>query len=85
MTDTLEDRLRDVLPNMSAEDVHAVASFAEFLRKRRQNAGTNCDRQLTDDEHGRIVAALEDVARLSMERGPPVSNRDHDKYLYGGQ
>lgn len=38
---------------------------------------------LSKEEHARIVAALDEVTALSQETGPPVSNRDHDAYLYG--
>lgn len=82
MSDTLEDRLRGVLGDMPVEDVHAVAAFAEFLNQRRQAHGADGERTLSDDDHARIIAALDNVAALSMEQGPAASNRDHDKYLY---
>ena len=85
MSDNLEQQLRTVLSGLPEEDVHAVAAFAEFLTQRRQERGTDRGQRLTDNEHERIVAALDDVASLSAEHGPPVSNRDHDAYLYGGR
>ena len=85
MAETLEKRLSKVLSDMPSEDVHAVAAFAEFLTQRRQTQRTDGERKLTDEEHTRIVAALDGVVALSMEEGPSVSNRDHDKYLYGGE
>ena len=30
------------------------------------------------------MATLDGVAELSLKEGPPVSNREHDQYLYGG-
>lgn len=83
MSESIEKRLSQVLPELSAEDVHAVASFAKFLADRRKNWIRHGNRQLTDEEHAQILAALNAVAALSSEQGPPVSNRDHDRYLYG--
>jgi hypothetical protein len=39
--------------------------------------------ELSDAEHARILGVLDAVAALSLEKGPAVSNRDHDRYLYG--
>ena len=36
------------------------------------------------EERKRIVATLDKVTELSLKEGPPLSNREHDKYLYGG-
>ena len=44
----------------------------------------NSLQKLSPEERRRIVTALEGVAELSSREGPPVSNRDHDQYLYGG-
>lgn len=83
MSQSLEERLSEVLPDLRAEDVHAVASFAEFLAGRRCSQGGHGNRQLSHEEHAQMLAALNAVALLSLEEGPPVSNRDHDRYLYG--
>jgi hypothetical protein len=85
MSDNLEQQLRTVLSDLPEVDVHAVAAFAEFLTQRRHKRGTDRSQQLTDSEHERIIAALDDVASLTLEDGPDVSNRDHDGYLYGGE
>ena len=39
--------------------------------------------KLSPGARRRILATLDRVAALSLKEGPPVSNRDHDKYLYG--
>ena len=83
MSQSLEERLSEVLPDLPAEDVHAVASFAEFLAGRRSCQEGHGNRQLSREEHAQMLAALNAVALLSLEEGPPVSNRDHDRYLYG--
>jgi hypothetical protein len=85
MIENLEQRLRTVLSDLPPEDVHAVAAFADFLTQRRHTRRTNRDLQLAEPEHAHILAALDEVASMTMEQGPPVSNRDHDKFLYGGE
>ena len=41
--------------------------------------------ETSEAEHARILRTLGAVVALSLETGPSVSNRDHDRYLYGGQ
>jgi hypothetical protein len=85
MEPTLEQRLRDVLAEFPPEDVHTIAAFAEFLWERRQAEGqtVTAEAELSEEQHNRILQVLDAVAALSAETGPPVSNRDHDRYLYG--
>jgi len=87
MEPTLEQRLQEVLAEFPSEDVHAIAAFAEFLWGRRQAGETpiSADAEVSEEEHNRILQVLDAVAALSVEIGPPVSNRDHDGYLYGGK
>ena len=85
MEPTIEQRLREALTEFPAEEVHTIAAFAEFLRNRRQ-AGeppVSVGAELSEEEHNRILQVLDAVAVLSAETGSPVSNRDHDRYLYG--
>ena len=46
---------------------------------------TRIEAEISEAEHTRILRTLDDVAALSLETGPSVSNRDHDRALYGGQ
>lgn len=85
MIESLEQRLRTVLSDLPPEDVHAVAAFADFLTQRRHARRTSRDLQLAEREHAHILAALDEVAAMTLEEGPPVSNREHDRYLYGGE
>jgi hypothetical protein len=85
MIGNLEERLRTVLSDLPPEDVHAVAAFADFLSQRRHARRANRCLQLAEQDHVDIIAALDEVAAMTMEQGPRVSNRDHDKYLYGGE
>ena len=76
-----------VLPNGSIQldepadipvgEVRLVILFPDDPRQ-------NFLQKLSPEERRRIVTALDGVAELSLIEGPPVSNREHDQYLYGG-
>lgn len=76
-----------VLPNGSIQldepvdipvgEVRLVILLPDDLRQ-------NFLQKLSPEERRRIVTALDGVAELSLREGPPVSNREHDQYLYGG-
>jgi hypothetical protein len=84
MEQALEQRLREVLADLRPEDVYAIIAFADFLLDRRQvERETLLHGKLSEAEHTRILRVLDGVAALSAETGPPVSNRDHDRYHYG--
>jgi hypothetical protein len=84
MEQALEQRLRDALGDLSPEDVYAIIAFAQFLSERRQaEREIGSKDELSETEHTRILHILDAVAALSAATGPPVSNRDHDHYLYG--
>ena len=78
-----EERLLAVLARLASREQEEVLDFAEFLAQRRAVGTTPPAERLSEEEHARIVAALDAVAALSQETGPSVSNRDHDAYLYG--
>jgi hypothetical protein len=77
-----EDRLREAWTKLPAHQQKEVLDFAEFLLY-RQTDGEASEESLSEDEHRRLMAALDAVAILSMETGPTVSNRNHDTDLYG--
>jgi hypothetical protein len=84
MEQALGQRLREVLADLRPEDVYAIIAFAHFLSDRRQVERETLSRcQLSEAEHTGILRVLDGVAALSAETGPPVSNRDHDRYFYG--
>ncbi len=85
MEPTLEQRLREVLVEFPPEDVRTIVTFAQFLWSRHQAEGrpVAAEAELSEAEHNRILQVLDAVATLSVETGPPVSNREHDRYLYG--
>jgi hypothetical protein len=86
MEQPLVQRLREVLGDLPPEDVYAIIAFAQFLSERRQvERETTSKDELAEAEHTRVLRVLDAVAALSSaaETGSPVSNRDHDRYLYG--
>ena len=84
MEQSLEQRLREVLGDLPPEDVYTILAFAQFLSERRQVASaTGAQDELSEAEHARILRILDAVAALSAATGPRVSNRNHDRYLYG--
>jgi hypothetical protein len=58
-------------------EVRLLILFPEDLRQ-------EIPQKLSPEEKKRIVTVLDGVAELSLREGPPVSNREHDQYLYGG-
>ena len=86
MEQALVQRLREVLGDLPPEDVYAIIAFAQFLSERRRVAREAASKdELAEIEHTRILRVLDAVVALSSEAetDPPVSNRDHDCYLYG--
>lgn len=77
-----EEQLRETWIKLPAHQQKEVLDFAEFLLHRRADRGAR-EEQLSEEEHQRMVAALDAVAVLSQETGPAVSNRNHDADLYG--
>lgn len=63
--------------DLPAGEVRVVILFPEDLRR-------DSSQKLSTEERRRIITTLDGVAELSLKVGPPVSNREHDKYLYGG-
>jgi hypothetical protein len=51
--------------------------------RRRIDKESAVNYELSEAEHARILHVLDAVAALSADIGPAVSNRDHDRYLYG--
>jgi hypothetical protein len=78
-----EQEIRKVLNDFAPEDVEAVVSFVKSICQKRALGSRPAGAEMSEAEHTRICSVLDSVTALSMETGPSVSNRDHDKYLYG--
>lgn len=83
MKRTPEQEIRKALRELPPEDVESVVTLVNSLCQKRAAAMVSAEAQLSDQEHGRILSVLDAVADLSLEQGPAVSNRDHDRDLYG--
>lgn len=62
--------------NAPAGEVRLVILYPEDVSQTRP-------KKLSASERKRIVSTMDSVAALSSKKGPPVSNRNHDQYLYG--
>jgi len=97
---SIDERIKDLPPALKKEVEEFVNNLLKKRRKKngkklRQDwAGaaakgrdlkTRPEAEISETEHARILSALEAVSALSLEKGPPVTNRDHDRYLYGSQ
>ena len=58
-------------------EVRLVILFPEDIRQ-------EIPQKLSPEERMHILTVLDRVAELSLKEGPPVSNREHDQYLYPG-
>jgi len=97
---SIDERIKNLSPALRKEVEEFVNGLLKKRRNkngkkfRRESSGaTGKDRDLeirieaeiSEAEHARILRTLDSVAALSLEKGPRVTNRDHDRYLYGGR
>jgi hypothetical protein len=82
MTRIPEQEIRKALSDLPPEDVETVMALVKSLCQKRTAKQTEKG-ELSDVEHARLLGVLDSVAALSLEHGPAVSNRDHDRDLYG--
>ena len=76
-----EQEIRKALSDFPPQDVEAVVTLVKSICQKRATEGDASTFALSDAEHGRVVRVLDSVAALSLEKGPAVSNRDHDSVL----
>ena len=84
MKPTPEQEIRRALADLPPEDVEAVVTLVNSLSQKRRSTIVSEEPETSVAEHARILRVLDEVIALSLEKGPTVSNRDHDRYLYGG-
>ena len=84
MKPTPEQEIRKALNDLPPEDVEAVVTLVNSLCQKRRATMVSAEAEMSVAEHARLLSVLDEVAALSLEKGPTVSNRDHDRYLYGG-
>ena len=92
---SIDERIKNLPPALKKEVEKFVSTLLKKQgRKKFRRAGApkkdghfkkRINVQLSQAEHARIIGVLNRVSALSAETGPPVSNRDHDRYLYGAR
>ena len=81
LSSDFERSLGDLPPPKMSMRLSPLSNFClSIVRVREQR-----DRKLSflKAEHARMLRVLDAVVALSSATGPAVSNRDHDRYLYG--
>ena len=97
---SIDERIKNLPPTMRKEVEEFVNGLLKKRRnkngnklrpgraatpKKGRDLKTWIETEISEAAHARIVRTLDTVAALSLATGPSVSNRDHDRYLYGGQ
>jgi len=95
---SIDERIKNLPPALKKEVEEFVNDLLKKRTKRngrkRREAGPpkiernlkkQMEAEISEVKHARVLSTLEAVSALSLEKGPHVSNRDHDRYLYGGQ
>lgn len=97
---SIDERIKNLPPALKKEVEGFVNGLLKKRRNKNGNklrqdwvgaAGkgrdpkTRIEAEVSGAEHARILRTLRAVAALSLEAGSSISNRDHDRYLYGGQ
>ena len=82
---SIEKSVLEKLLKLPLEKQKEVLDFVDSIWRKHRDVETEKEAEISKGEHARILAVLDAVAALSVETGPPVSNRDHDRYLYGSQ
>jgi len=81
------ERKGSILPNGNIqhnEPIEAPGGEVRLLILFPEDLRQEIPQKLSPEEKKRMVTLLDGVAELSLREGSPVSNREHDQYLYGG-
>jgi len=65
------------------EPINAPAGEVRLVILYPEDVSPTRPKKLSPGERKRIVSIMDTVAALSLKKGPPVSNRHHDQYIYG--
>jgi adenine-specific DNA methylase len=83
MTMSIEKSVLEKFLQLPLEKQKEVLEFVESIWQKFRGSKKE-ESEISKSEHERILRVLDGVSALSVETGPPVSNRDHDSHLYGG-
>jgi hypothetical protein len=80
---SIEKSVLEKFLQLPLEKQKEVLEFVESIWQKFRGSKKE-ESEISKSEHERILRVLDGVSALSVETGPPVSNRDHDSHLYGG-
>ena len=80
---SIEKSVLEKLLKLPLEKRKEVLDFLDSIWQKHRDLKTRMEAEISEAEHARILRMLDAVSALSLETGPPVSNRDHDRHLYG--
>lgn len=80
---SIEKSVLEKLLKLPLEKQKEVLDFVDSIWRKHSDLKKEEDAEISKAEHARILRVLDSVTALSVETGPPVSNRDHDRHLYG--
>jgi hypothetical protein len=82
-----EQRLLETFHRLSPQKQQNILDFSEFLLAQENLAAdtetAEAAETLEEENHQRLMTHVHEIIREAKTDGPPVSNRDHDKHLYG--
>ncbi len=80
----LEPLLKEIEKLDDSDRLDLIAQISLMIKKMRlPPSKQEQDEQISEEERCRILRLLDSVRELIPTDLPPVSNRDHDEYLYG--
>ena len=82
---SIEKSVLEKLLKLPLEKQKQVLEFVDSIWRKHRDLKSKGESEISKAEHARVLRVLDGVTSLSVDTGPPVSNRHHDSYLYGGR
>ena len=82
---SIEKSVLEKLLKLPLEKQKQVLEFVDSIWRKHRGLKSEGESEISKAKHARILRVLDGVTSLSVDTGPPVSNRDHDSYLHGGR
>ena len=78
---SIEKSVLEKLLKLPVDKQKEVLEFLDAIWRKHRDIKNEGVSEMSQAEQARILRVLDPVSVLSVETGPPVSNRDHDRYL----
>ena len=78
---SIEKSVLEKLLKLPVDKQKEVLEFLDAIWRKHRDIKSEEVSEMSQAEQARILRVLDPVSVLSVETGPPVSNRDHDRYL----